>query len=581
MAQQKVDYAFFPDYFMPPNFSNPSAVIIHDLSFLSHPHFYSKSFVSFYKYQLKTTLKNNPLILTISESTRAAINKYLNIKKENIHLLQAYSWFANDNVERTDNNYLLYLGHIEPRKNLYFLIKTFLKWKKVAKSNLKLIIAGEFWIKTSETIKILNEFKDNPFVEFTGYVDEDKLKKLYSNASGFVHTSFVEGFCFPVLEAMHYKLPIICSLTTGAEEISKPDSIIVNPYSEKSLLNGFDKLFEIITTGKKINYEIKYSPSLMRNQLAEVIDILKSKINNKISISIPSAENEEEAVEKTLLYSGLFNSGIKKEMLHKSIFDVEMNKEELERVLLKLYIQNKIYFKDDSVFLNHILQFNNKPKLKANQLKNKKALRRLDFIPFIYSASLSGGTSHYGYEDHDDIDLFIITKPNSLYIVYALIHVLSLLFRIRKELCANYLIDEQEMEIKYPRDFYTAHQIISLKPFKNKKLLNVFFNQNKWITNHFPNFSLDESKIDKPVKNIFLNPLNKILKFIYRLAYKKQLKENQDKTSIILDELSIKLHTNDNRLRITKEFFDAWRDYKSGAISLQEAEHLKERIAVQ
>ena len=581
MTEQKVDYAFFPDYFMPPNFTIPSAIVIHDLSFLSHPHFYSKSFVSFYKYQLKTTLKNNPLILTISENTRAAINKYLPIKKENIRLLQAYSSFGNEIIERTISNYLLYVGHIEPRKNLYFLIKTFLKWKEITQSDLKLIIAGEFWIKTAETKKILNEFKNHSHIEFTGYVNEDKLKEFYRNASGFVHTSFAEGFCLPVLEAMHYKLPIICSFNTGAEEISNPYSIIINPCSEKSLLNGFDKLFELIKTEEKIDYEIKYSPSLMRNQLAEVIDILKSEINNKIIISVSSAENKEEAVEKTLLYSSLFNSGINKEHFHKSVFDVEMNKEELERVLLKLYIQNKIYFKDDTVFLNYTSPLNNKPKAKANQLKNKKALRLLDFIPFISSASLSGGTAHYGYENHNDIDLFIITKPNAIYIVYAFIHVLSLLFRVRKELCANYLIDERCMEIKNPHDFYTAHQIISLKAIKNKKLLNCFFNQNNWVKKYFPNFSWEKADKNELTKNISLTPLNKTIKFFYRFIYRKKLLENQDNNSVKLEELYIKLHTNDNRRRITEEFFNAWKDYKAGTIIIPDAEYLKERIAVQ
>ncbi len=582
MIEQKVDYAFFPDYFMPLNFPIPSAIIIHDLSFLSHPHFYSKSFVSFYKYQLKQTLKNNPLILTISENTRASISKYLNIKRENIHLLQAYSDFGNKHIERDNKNYLLYVGHIEPRKNLYFLIKTFLKWKEITKPDLKLIIAGELWIKTIETKKISNEFRSHPYVEFTGNVDEDKLKELYRNASGFVHTSFAEGFCLPVLEAMHYKLPIICSFNSGAEEISKPYSIIINPYSEKSLLKGFDKLFDIIITEIKIEYEIKYSPELMRNQLAEVIDILKSKINNKILISIPSVENKEEAVEKTLLYSSLFNSGINKEHFHKSVFDVEMNKEELEKVLLKLYIQNKIYFKDDTVYLNYSFPLNYKPKVKPNHLKNERALKLLDFIPFISSASLSGGTAHYGYENHNDIDFFIITKPNTLYIVYALIHFLSILFKVRKELCANYLIDERGMRIKYPHDFYIAHQIISLQSIKNKKLLNSFFNQNLWIKKYFPNFSWNKFEGNNhPRKNLFLIPINKCFKFLYRLIYKKQLKENQNKTSILLDELSIKLHTNDNRHRITEEFFNAWKDYKAGTIIISDTEHIKKRIAVQ
>jgi len=189
--------------------------------------------------------------------------------------------------------------------------------------------------------------------------------------------------------------------------------------------------------------------------------------------------------------------------------------------------------------------------------------------------------NYYFHTINGRTDLFIITKSNALYIVYALIHVLSLFFKVRKELCANYLIDERGMEIKYPHDFYTAHQIISLRAIKNKKLLDCFFNQNNWIKEYFPNFSWEKTDLDKQAKNIFLTPLNKIIKFFYRTIYRKKLSEGKNNNSIKLEELCIKLHTNDNRSRITEEFFRAMQDYKAGTIILHETKHFKERIAVQ
>jgi len=137
------------------------------------------------------------------------------------------------------------------------------------------------------------------------------------------------------------------------------------------------------------------------------------------------------------------------------------------------------------------------------------------------------------------------------------------------------------MEIKYPHDFYTAHQIISLRAIKNKKLLDCFFNQNNWIKEYFPNFSWEKTDLDKQAKNIFLTPLNKIIKFFYRTIYRKKLSEGKNNNSIKLEELCIKLHTNDNRSRITEEFFRAMQDYKAGTIILHETKHFKERIAVQ
>ncbi len=138
MVKSKVDCGIFPNYFISNNFNKPSTIVIHDLSFITHPQFYSKKFVIYYKYLLKQTLKQNPLILTVSEHTKENICKYLNIKKENILLLQAYSNIVkissyNKEQAPADTPYFLYVGHIEPRKNLLFLVANFLRWKNKIK----------------------------------------------------------------------------------------------------------------------------------------------------------------------------------------------------------------------------------------------------------------------------------------------------------------------------------------------------------------------------------------------------------------------------------------------------------------
>jgi glycosyltransferase involved in cell wall biosynthesis len=113
-------------------------------------------------------------------------------------------------------------------------------------------------------------------IEFCGYVSENELSTLYSNASAFVHTSIVEGFGFPVLEAMHFGLPILCSAGTGTEEISKPYSITVDPFDGLSLMKGFNLL---VTAEKhcKEDYSIKYSPRLMCEQLDRLLIAMEKR----------------------------------------------------------------------------------------------------------------------------------------------------------------------------------------------------------------------------------------------------------------------------------------------------------------
>ncbi len=571
MEKLKVDCSIFPNYFISNSFSKPSAIVIHDLSFITHPQFYPKQFVIYYKYLLKQTLKHEPLILTVSEHTKKNINKCLNVNKDNILLLQAYS-----NIKKLSKNYtyspqteipyFLFVGHIEPRKNLLFLIENFLKWKNENKVNIKLKIIGELWIKSAGINYLLRKYGKHPDIIFKGYVSEDELDYCYKNAAGFVHTSLEEGFGFPVLEAMHYGIPVLCSENHAANEISSPYSITINPYNGESLLRGLSDLFE----KKFINIispaDIKYSPELMNNQLSIVLDILHSRVNKKYYFSFEKSKTHEEAIEKTLLYSHLFNGGLHKKDLYTYLFDIKINEEQFEKALSGLILSNRIYLNNDNVSLNYQnINIYKKEIKKLGKDRIKKSLRIIKNIPFISCICFSGGTANYGIENHNDIDLFIITKPYALYFVYLTIHILSKIFKLRKQLCANFLIDETAMEIRDQHDYYTAHQIVSLIPYKNLGWLNLFRQFNYWIKDFFPNYIQDFSNHSPAVKkpdNIYLllKPLNLLLKYFYRVLYRNYLKKD-DEGAIKLDDKCIKLYTNDHRIKIMDAFNREWKEY--------------------
>ena len=565
----KADCFIFPDYYMPHNTGKRSAIIIHDLSFISHPHLYSQKFVRYYSYQIKQTLNQNPVIATISEHSAKNINKYLGEDESDIYILQAYSKLASIESSKKQNNkiseqpYLLFVGHLEPRKNLNFLIEGFLKWKNSGKNNYKLKIVGELWIKSPAMISLLKKYRNNTDVEFTGYVTETQLYEIYSGASGFVHTSFEEGFGFPVLEAMHFGLPVLCSRNIATEEISKPDSISIDPSNTESYLEGLDKLENLIHEKKQINYHIKYTPGLMSNQLGELLEKLTTLVRKYHRIKIPSAETPEQAIEKTLVYSNLFNSGIRSDNIHKQIFDKSLSPNELQRLIEKLTSMDLISHDDGMLKLKNFEEgFYVRDK---NKIENKKLRRIIDFLlvlPFVSLISFSGGSTHYGLENHEDIDLFIITKPNTIYIVYFLIHIYSVLFKVRNILCVNYLLDERNILIDHSHDPYTAHQVISLTALKNEKMLNHFWKANDWVKEYFPNFEYSENEIKKSSKfYAVFKPFNNILMLFYKTLYRDKLKLLQKDDSMKLTNQCIKLHTNDYRDRIMNEFKAAWEQY--------------------
>ena len=300
----------------------------------------------------------------------------------------------------------------------------------------------------------------------------------------------------------------------------------------------------------------------MQSQLGVVLDVLRSRVNKRIYFAADKSQTHEEAIEKTLLYSHLFNGGLHKKDLHKFLFDVKISEDQFEKALVNLNGLNKINFKNDNVSLNYRnIKIYNKIQKKLEEKEIKKTLRIIKNIPFISCICFSGGTANYGIENHDDIDLFIITKPNSIFIVYLLIHVLSKIFNLRKTLCANFLIDETSLEIKDQHDYYTAHQIASLIPFRNAEMLNWFKQNNNWIKSFFPNFEYE--KADVKISGGFyflLKPLNKLLKYFYRFLYKGNIQKDSS-DSIKLEERCIKLYTNDHRIKTLYAFNREWKNY--------------------
>lgn len=569
MKRAEIDYAIFPDYFLPLKFDLPAATVIHDLSFISHPEFYSKSFVRIYTKQLSLTLKNNPIIITVSEHSKYQINKYLNIPVEDIYIVQGYveNIFlqVHKKSEMDEIPYFLYTGHIEPRKNLDFLIRNFLSWREKRNHNFKLKIIGELWIKSKGIIEMLNKYRNNPYIEFTGYVTDEKLNEFYQNAAGFVHTSLEEGFGFPVLEAMNYNLPVLCSESISTSEISGPAAVKIDPQNDSSLLNGLDVLHDKFLLNEKPEYSIPYSSQLMKSQLEVVLTKLEEKAGGKTFHHYSPVTTPEEAIEKSLVYSNLFNSGINKNELPKAIFDTKVKTEELDPVLLKLTYEGKIIYNNDYIKLvSANTDYYKETKLKADNRSSKRILRIVDSIPFISSVCFSGGTAHYGIDGHDDVDLFIITKAHTVNIVYLIIHLLSLIYRVRSGLCANYLMDESELKMDNQRDFYTAHQIISLKTYKDNGALELFKFRNGWVSNFFPNFEILNSDY-RPrifIYKIF-TPLNKVIKSFYKLLYRIKLKNLSGSGSLYFTDHRIKLHTNDHREKIIKVFAKAWQEYKN------------------
>jgi len=142
-----------------------------------------------------------------------------------------------------EGDYVLYVGTLQPRKNLVRLIEAFnITIKHYNNKTIKLVIAGKkgwMYEEIFEKVKTLGLEKE---VIFTGYVADEELPVLYKGAKCFVLVSLYEGFGFPVLEALSFGVPVVVSNVSSLPEIAGNVGVLVDPYDVKDIAQGITKV---------------------------------------------------------------------------------------------------------------------------------------------------------------------------------------------------------------------------------------------------------------------------------------------------------------------------------------------------
>lgn len=207
-----------------------------------------------YKLLLPRTLKTADKIIAVSNSTKKDLINYFNIPEEKIRVIlnaadEKFKPLSDKEVKEAKQKYslnfpfILYVGTLEPRKNIPSLIKAFYKLKK---KNLqyKLVITGKKGWKYKEIFETIDKLNLQNDVVFTGYVADEDLPALYNAADLFVYPSIYEGFGLPPLEAMACGTPVITSNTSSLPEVVGDAGIMIDPPDVDGLA---DAMHEVLT----------------------------------------------------------------------------------------------------------------------------------------------------------------------------------------------------------------------------------------------------------------------------------------------------------------------------------------------
>jgi glycosyltransferase involved in cell wall biosynthesis len=237
------DCYFFPHpNFIPLPVPKPYVVTIHDLSFKHQPSWYDvKGRLWHHGLRLNELLIAAKQIIAVSKSTAENIETFFpHVSRSKIQVIyNGVSVVHLSEAERLEvqqkfrlpESFLLYVGTLEPRKNLLSVIAAFLEVKK-KHPNIALVVAGKHgW--SQEQKRLRQRFQGA--VIWLDYVSEKEKAALYQLTSAFVWPSFYEGFGFPPLEALAQGAPVITSYTSSMPELLGAKAWYVNPYNAREL----------------------------------------------------------------------------------------------------------------------------------------------------------------------------------------------------------------------------------------------------------------------------------------------------------------------------------------------------------
>ena len=253
-----------------------SVVTIHDLLFLKYPQFYNYIDRKIYYIKSKLACKQANQIIATSQQTKKDIINYFNISEHKIHVIYQTcqsEFIKHTNTQDLDINikqnikdpFILYVGSIEERKNLIFLLQAL---KKINKE-IKLICVGK---KGRYYKKVCNFIYKNELtkrVVFLNTNHTETLAKLYRHSRALVYPSLNEGFGIPIIEGMYSKIPVITSDQAIFQEIGGKHSY----YFQKGNLDSLiEKILEVWTDSaereNRIELNFKYVQKFNSHQQA-------------------------------------------------------------------------------------------------------------------------------------------------------------------------------------------------------------------------------------------------------------------------------------------------------------------------
>ncbi len=252
------DVLFVPSHVLPLWRAKKNIITIHDVAFKHLRKAYSFFQFHYLNWSTKFAVKHAYKIIVPSEATKNDLKKFFKCSEEKIVVIpHGFNppEFSSGEIQETfktsdvfkyfgineNSDYVLFVGRLESKKNLERLVKAFAEFKKNHLSY-RLILAGKRGVGFDGILKTINKLEIMDKVIMPGYITEMEKEALFKHCKIFAFPSLFEGFGLPILEAFHYKKPILTSKISCIPEVAGECVHYANPYDDMDISIGLNRL---------------------------------------------------------------------------------------------------------------------------------------------------------------------------------------------------------------------------------------------------------------------------------------------------------------------------------------------------
>lgn len=228
--------------FLPSRPEMPMVTVLHDVAYEHAPDHVRSWPVRYYRRHMPRAARAATRLCTVSESARVDIARTYAMSADDITVVpngvrtvfRRRDAEVGDRIRRSYTDgapYWLFVGTMQPRKNLTRLIRAFERFAASVDDRVALVIAGKDGWMNAELRATVEASPVRERIRFTGYVAEETLAELYAGAFGLVFVPLLEGFGVPIIEGFASGIPVIASNVSAMPEVAGDAAVLVDPTS--------------------------------------------------------------------------------------------------------------------------------------------------------------------------------------------------------------------------------------------------------------------------------------------------------------------------------------------------------------